>query len=60
MTPEKVKQSIWRMAEENGLTDVVIGYGVDRVWELIKEESNDEIFTPVSEICLNVLSELQP
>jgi K+-sensing histidine kinase KdpD len=57
-TPDKVKASIWRIAEENGLSDIVIGYGVDRVWELMHDEVTDDIFTPLSEICLDVLNEL--
>jgi len=56
---EKAKQRIWEIAEREGLSDIVTGYGVDRVWELIKEETEDEIFTPMSEICINVLNELK-
>jgi len=57
-TPQKVKESIWRIAEENELSDIVIGYGVDRIWELMHEEIQDDIFTPYSEICLNILTDL--
>jgi K+-transporting ATPase c subunit len=58
-TPEKAKARILDIAEREGLSDIVTGYGVDRVWELIKEETEDEIFTPMSEICVNVLNELK-
>jgi hypothetical protein len=33
---EIAKQRIWDIAEREGLSDIVIGYGVDRVWELMK------------------------
>jgi K+-transporting ATPase c subunit len=58
-TPEKAKARILDIAEREGLSDIVTGYGVDRVWELIKEEADGEIFTPMSEICVNVLNELK-
>lgn len=58
-TPEQARLLIWEIAEREGISDIVIGYGVDRVWELMKEETEDEIFTPMSEICVNVLNELK-
>lgn len=56
-TPQKAKDSIWKIAEENELSDIVIGYGVDRIWELIKDRAEWDIFTPYSEMCLEILTE---
>lgn len=57
-TPFQAKSRIWDIAEKEGLSDIVTRYGVNRVWELMKKETEDEIFTPLSEICVNVLNEL--
>ena len=54
----KIKESIWEIAEKNGLGYIVVGYGVDRIWELMQDELHDDIFTPYSEVCLDVLKEL--
>ena len=57
-TPEKAKERIWIISESVGLSDIVIGYGVDRIWELIKNESEDDVFTDMDTICTDVLTEL--
>ena len=57
-TPQKAKDKVWQIAEQNGLGYIVVGYGVDRIWDLIREEAEDELFLGLDEICINVLKSL--
>jgi hypothetical protein len=58
MAPFKAKQNIWQIAEETGTVKIVQGYGVDLIWEVVKAEAENDIFTPVSEICKQTLKKL--
>jgi len=57
-TPEKAAARIRDIAEHNLLTDIVEKYGVDYVWQMMKTEIRDDIFTPLSVVCRDVLNEL--
>lgn len=56
--PEKAKAKIWEIAEKNDLADIVIGWGVDWIYHLILKEVEEDIFTPMDDICLDVLNRL--
>jgi len=58
MTPQKAKDKIKEIAEGLGLEDVITRHGVDRIWKLMLEEINDDIFTGLEEICEGVLIKL--
>ena len=58
MTPQKAKQNIWLVSKELELTRIVERNGVDRIWELMKEQSDEDIFTPIHEICVDVINQL--
>ena len=52
----KAHDKIKVLASENSLNEVVKKYGVKKIWELTKKEAEDEIFTPVREICLGIMN----
>ena len=52
----KAHEEIKDLAAENGLNEVVKKYGVEKIWELTRKEAEDEIFTPVWEICLGIMN----
>jgi len=54
----KVSKSICYIARNNNLSHIVEKYGVYNIWNLIKSEIEDDIFTPYSEMCLCVLKKL--
>lgn len=58
MTPQKAEKQIWLVSKELGLTRIVEKNGVDRIWELVKEQSDEDIFTPLHEICVDVINQL--
>ena len=57
-TPPNAKARILDIAEKNGLSDTLELHGVDKVWELTKQEAENELFVPASQICLEVLTNL--
>jgi|AntRauTorckE6833_2_1112554.scaffolds.fasta_scaffold247599_1 hypothetical protein len=52
----KAHDKIKVLASENSLNEVVKKYGVEKIWELTRKEAEDEIFTPVREICLAIMN----
>ncbi len=56
MIPQKAKENILVIAKRMRMESVVYSYGIEFLWNRIQEEAEDDIFTPISEICVDQLN----